>query len=62
MTYLRALTTDGETVYLNTDKILSITPYPSRLTILLGAGLYWHVDPETVEFVALQDVVQEVNS
>lgn len=62
MTYLRALTTDGETVYLNTDKILSITPKPAFTTILLGAGLYWRVDQETIEFVSIHGAIEEINS
>ena len=61
MMYLRAITTDNETVYLNTDKILSITPKASFTTVLLGAGLYWRVDPETMEFVSVQEVIKEVN-
>ena len=61
MTYIRAITTDNETIYLNTEKIFSITPKASFTTILLGAGLYWQVDPATIEFVSIYDTIREIN-
>lgn len=61
MRFLKAIDTDGETVFLAVSHILSIRPRKcGDVTILMGAGLYWHVKPETMVFVDLESLVGEV--
>lgn len=61
MRFLKAITTDGTTEYFNADKILTITPRKSGdVTILMGAGLYWHIKPETMVFVDLENIPAEM--
>ena len=60
MLFLKATTRDGSTEYLNTQHILSITPYGEDLKyfkILMGAGLYWIVKADTVEIVELNGIL-----
>ena len=57
MLFLKATTTDGQTEYFNTQNILNITQYPNgNFKILMGAGLYWSVKANTVEFVELENI------
>ena len=61
MKFLKAITTDGQTEYFNVSQILNIRPRKSGdVVILMGAGLYWHVKPETMVFVDLENIVGEV--
>lgn len=61
MRFIKAITTDGETVYFNVSQILSITPRKSGdVTVLMGAGLYWHIKPETMVFVDLENIPGEM--
>lgn len=61
MRYLKAIDTDGETVYLAVSHILSIRPRKcGDVVILMGAGLYWHVKPESIEFVELKAIPGEI--
>ena len=60
MKFLKAVTTDGSTEYLNTQHILTIKPYGENLKnfkILMGAGLYWIVKADTVEIVELDGIL-----
>lgn len=60
MLYLKVITKDGSTEYLNTQHILSIMPYGENLKyfkILMGAGLYWIVKADNVEIVELNGVL-----
>ena len=60
MRFLKAIDTDGETVFLAVSHILSIRPRKcGDVTILMGAGLYWHIKPETMVFVNLENIVSE---
>lgn len=62
MLFMKAVTTDGKTEYLNTEKILSIQPYGNNLKdlkILMGAGLYWIVKADTVEIVDLKNIIEK---
>jgi hypothetical protein len=59
--FLKAITTDGETVYFNVSQILSMTPRKcGDITVLMGAGLYWHVNPNTFVFVDLEYLPAEL--
>lgn len=53
MTMLKAITTDGELQYFNFDLILNITPSRDgeRVKILMGAGLFWWVQRDTIEIL-----------
>ena len=63
MKFLKAITADGNVEYFNVSKILAITPRKSGdVTILIGAGLYWHIKPETMAFVDLENLVDEVKN
>lgn len=61
MKFLKAITTEGKTEYFNVNQILAITPRKSGdVTILMGAGLYWHIKPETMIFVDLENIPDEL--
>lgn len=62
MKFLKAITTEGKTEYFNVNQILTITPERSAVKILMGAGLYYRVKPETMTFVDLENLVNEVKS
>ena len=63
MKFLKAITTDGDVEYFNVSQILNIRPRKSGdVVILMGAGLYWHVKPETMVFVDLENLLGEVMS
>ena len=61
MLYLKVITKDGNTTeYLNAQHILSIKPYGENLKyfkILMGAGLYWYVEADTIEIVELDGIL-----
>ena len=60
MRFLKAIDTDGETVFLAVSHILSIRPRKcGDVTVLMGAGLFWHVKPETMVFVNFENIVSE---
>lgn len=61
MKWIKAITTDGETVYFNLSQILSMTPRKcGDITVLMGAGLYWHCNPDSFVFVKLEDIPAEM--
>ena len=57
MKFLKATTTDGDTEYFNLDKILTIRPLPDgeRVKILMGAGLYWTVERDSMQVCDMSD-------
>lgn len=60
MLYLKAVTVQRRTEYFNTEKILNITKYENgNFKILMGAGLYWEVLPDTIEFVELENIFND---
>ena len=50
MNLLKVTTTDGQTEYLNLDRILSLQPSKdgTKVKILMGAGLYWWVWADSI--------------
>lgn len=60
MKFLKAITTDGKTEYFNVAQILTITPERNAVKILMGAGLYYRVKPETLALVDLEYIPGEV--
>lgn len=62
MKFIAATTTEPKALYLNTEKIVSITPNKNgSVRICAGAGIYWDVIPETIIFASLEDVIREVS-
>lgn len=60
MLFLKVITTEGTTEFLNTQNILSIKPYGENLKnlkVLMGAGLYWMVKADSVEIVNLENIL-----
>lgn len=51
MVFLKAVTLEGKTEYFNAEKILSIKPDGSAVKILMGAGLFWNVKRDSLQFV-----------
>ena len=60
MKLLKITTTDGETEYLNLDRILSILPKGEKVKILMGAGLYWWAERETMEILSIPENFGEI--
>ena len=48
MRILRATTTEGKPEVFNLDKILNIAPHGENIKILMGAGLYWFVERDSI--------------
>ena len=62
MKFLKAITTEGRTEYFNVAQILTITKDGTSVKILMGAGLYYWVKPETLVYVDPADLIAEVMS
>lgn len=60
--FLRCTTTEGKIELFNLDRILSITPNANGTTkILMGAGLYWKVNTDSIEIVdCVNDLLAEI--
>lgn len=58
--FLKAITIEGRTEYFNVAKILTITKDGTSVKILMGAGLYYWVKPETLIYVDPADLIGEV--
>lgn len=59
MKFLQATATDGEIEFFNLDKIISIRPtHSNRVKILMGAGLYWTVEKDSIKIVNLEDIIK----
>lgn len=56
MKFLRAFTTDGKWEYFNLAQILTITPLDGdRVKILMGAGLYWTVERDSLKVLDMSN-------
>lgn len=56
MKFLQATTNDGKTEYFNLEKILTITPIDGeRVKILMGAGLFWYVERDSLRVWDMSD-------
>lgn len=53
MTLLKAVDKDGQTQYFNLNLIVNMTPSSDgkRVKILMGGGLFWWVDADTIEIL-----------
>ena len=60
MLFLKAMTTDGKVEYFNTQNILNITKHDNgNFKILMGAGLYWVVKSDSVEFLEMENIFND---
>ena len=59
MQLLRAITTDGDLEYFNTERILSLqlSKDGERYKILMGAGLYWWVWADSMKLVEINEII-----
>lgn len=61
MEWIKAITTDGNVEFFNVAHIISIRPRKcGDVVILMGAGLYWHVKPETMVYIDSAELFGEV--
>lgn len=57
MLYLKAETKEGNVEYFNTQHIMNIAERKNGyIKIFMGAGLYWDIKPNTVEFVEMENI------
>ena len=57
MLFLKAVTTNGQTEYFNTQNILTISKLANgNFKILMGAGLYYTVKADTIELVEMENI------
>lgn len=50
----------GEVEFLNLEKIISFKPQGERVKILMGAGLYWYAERDTMEILELPQNFDEI--
>lgn len=56
MIFIKAVDKDDRMEIFNLAVVLNITPYPNGYTkILMGAGLYWTVKTDSIEFIECQN-------
>lgn len=60
MMFLKAVTLEGKTEYFNTEKILSIKPSGSAVKILMGAGMFWNVKRDSLEYVHPEQMLIQI--
>jgi hypothetical protein len=60
MMFLKVETLEGKTEYLNAEKIVSINQEKNHVKILMGAGLYWRVKPDSLQWTHHEMVIMEV--
>lgn len=60
MVFLKAVTLEGKTEYFNPDNILSIKPNGDAVKILMGAGLFWNVKRDSLEFVHHEHMISNI--
>ena len=63
MNLLKVTTTDGQTEYLNLDRILSLQPSEDgkRVKILMGAGLYWWVWADSMRITNIREFLADMD-
>lgn len=60
MIFLKVETLEGKTEYLNAEKIISINRDGKFVKILMGAGLYWRVKPDSLSWTHHEMVIMGV--
>ena len=60
MRFIKAVTLEGKTVYFNLSQVLTITDHPNYTLILMGAGLFYKVLPDTMEFINDENIINDI--
>ena len=59
MNFIKGIDTDGNTRYINLEKVMEISKYPNdNIKFLMGAGLYFEILPHTIENVNICEVLE----
>ena len=60
--FIKAVTEDNKTELFNLDKVMSISTRENGMVkILMGAGLYWDVYPDSIEQIdCVKDLLKEI--
>ena len=64
MQFIKAIDTEGKTQIINLSKIINVSKYPNdNIKILAGAGLYWEIQPGTIELIdCTNDLLKEIEN
>ncbi len=64
MQFIKAIDTEGKTQIINLSKIINVSKYPNdNIKLLAGAGLYWEIQPGTIELIDCpNDLFKEINN
>ena len=63
MLFLKAITMEGKTEYFNASKIVSIQPLgenQERVKILMGSGMFWILQNNTMQMLTMEEMLKEV--
>ena len=60
--FIKAVTEDNKTELFNLDKVMSISTRENGMVkILMGAGMYWDVYPDSIEYIdCINDLMREI--
>lgn len=60
--FIKAVTEDNKTELFNLDKVLNISTHENGMVkLLMGAGLWWNVYPESIEYIdCINDLMSEI--
>ena len=60
--FIKAVTEDNKTELFNLDKVMSISTRENGMVkILMGAGMYWDVYPDSIEYIdCINDLIREI--
>ena len=61
MKFLKAETLEGEIEYFNSEKILTIQPNGEITKILMGAGMFWKVKTDSMQWIHHEMIILEAN-
>lgn len=61
MLFLKAETTEGKAEFFNAANILTIKPEGATTKILMGAGLFWKVKTDSMQWTHHEMVIMEAN-
>ena len=60
MNFIKGIDTEGNTRYINLEKVMEISKYPNdNIKFLMGAGLYFEILPHTIENVDIKEVLKQ---
>lgn len=59
MNFIKGIDTEGNTRYINLEKVMEISKYPNdNIKFLMGAGLAFEILPHTIENVDIFEVLE----